>query len=368
MQCHERKWQSTEKYLEEFMSKSEELRIPLSGSFELTHRCNLNCIHCYLGPQAERQALQNSEMSSARIHSLLDEITEAGCLYLLITGGEPLLRDDFPEIYRHAKMNGLLVTVFTNGTLVTDSVIELFRELPPFETEISIYGATAETYERITRVPGSYERCFRGIQRLLDNNIKLNLKTILMTINRHEFTAMGNIARDLGVRFRFDAAISPCIDGNNSTLNLRVPPEEAIEKEFSNSDKVKTWMKFFEKFKGCTLGNDLYGCGAGLTGFHVNPYGYLQPCMMTFDIRYNISKSGFLKGWNYVVPQTRDKKVGDDFTCRRCEKINLCGYCPDFFRMENGAEDIRSEYICKMGNLRFQYINNHLSKGDNGEQ
>jgi radical SAM protein with 4Fe4S-binding SPASM domain len=368
MQCHEHKWPSTETYLEEFISKSEGLRVPLSGSFELTHRCNLNCIHCYLGPQDKRKAFQDSEMSSARVHSLLDEITEAGCLYLLITGGDPLLRNDFPELYRHAKMNGLLVTIFTNGTLITDRIIELFSELPPFATEISIYGATAETYEKITRVPGSYQRCFRGIKRLLDNNIRLKLKTILMTINRHELTAMEDIAKEFGVKFRFDAGISPRIDGNKSTLNLRVSPEEAIEKEFSTSEQLKSWVDFFKAVKGYNLGDDLYGCGAGLTGFHIDPYGYLQPCMMTFDIRHNISQCGFLTGWNDIVPQIRNKKAGNDFTCKGCEKINLCGYCPDLFRLETGVADICSEYLCKMGNLRFQYINNHLSKGDHGEQ
>ena len=218
MQCHKGEWLSTEKYLEEFSSKAEQLRIPLSGSLDLTHRCNLNCVHCYLGPQAGRQKMGAVEMSTGRILSLLDEITNAGCLNLLITGGDPLIRDDFPVIYSHAKKNGLLVTVFTNGTLLTDKVLDLFVDLPPLEVEISIYGATAPTYEKITRVPGSYERCFDSIGRLLDKNIKVNLKTILMTINSHELEEMENIARKFGVKFRFDAAISPYIDGNKTPL------------------------------------------------------------------------------------------------------------------------------------------------------
>ena len=157
------------------------------------------------------------------------------------------MRDDFPEIYRHAKENGLLVTLFTNGTIVTEKIVELFCELPPVEVEISIYGATAEVYESITRVPGSYEKCMRGIRGLLDRGIRVNLKTILMTINRHEFSAMENMARELGVRFRFDAAISPCIDGDKTPLSLRVPPEEAIEKEMSDPAKVQRLEKVFRE-------------------------------------------------------------------------------------------------------------------------
>jgi radical SAM protein with 4Fe4S-binding SPASM domain len=294
----------------------------------------------------------------------LDEITEAGCLNLLITGGEPLLREDFPEIYRHAKEKGLLVTVFSNGTLITGKVIELFRHYPPLEVEISLYGATAGTYEKITGVSGSFEKCMSGIKRLLDSNIKVNLKTILMTMNSHELFAMQHIAEGLGVRFRFDAAISPCITGDKSPLDLRVSPEEAIEKELSDPNRFRLWKKYFEGIRGRVLADNLYGCGAGVTGFHVDPSGSLQPCMMTLDIHHDLSDSGFLEGWNNITLRIKEKKAAAEFACRGCEKINLCGYCPAFFRLENGAEDVRSDYICKIGNLRYQYLTNHFQGGE----
>ena len=368
MLCHQPKWPSTEEYLEEFVAKAERLHVPLAGSLELTHRCNLDCVHCYLGPRAERQAHQDREIGTARIHALIDEITEAGCLNLLITGGEPLLREDFPEIYRHAKENGLLVTLFTNGTTITGSILDLFCDLPPVEVEISIYGATAPTYESITRLPGSYEKCMWGIRSLLDRGLRVNLKTMLMTVNRHEFAAMENMARELGVRFRFDAAISPRIDGDNTPLSLRVPPEEAIEKEMSDPGKVQNWKKFFKRFKDRTLGPELYGCGAGLTAFHIDPFGRLLPCMMALDMGYDTSGVGFKTVWDNIMPRIRDKKAGADFACRGCVKINMCGYCPGFFRLENGIEDVRSEYLCKMGSLRFQYIQDHAVKGDHDGQ
>jgi len=163
-------------------------------------------------------------MSTGKVLDIIDEITDAGCLHLLITGGEPLLRDDFPAIYGHAKKRGLLVTIFSNGTLITERVIGMFRELPPHEVEISLYGATAPTYEKITGVPGSYEKCMLGIKLLAENNIKVNLKTILMTLNSHELSEMEKIARGFGARFRFDAAISPCFGGDKTPLKLRVSP------------------------------------------------------------------------------------------------------------------------------------------------
>ena len=359
MECTEQKWLSTDEYLTQFITMSRQRRIPLAGSLEVTRRCNLRCVHCYLGPQAERQRAATGEMDTAKILDIIDQVTDAGCLYLLITGGEPLLRDDFPVIYRHAKERGLLVTVFSNGTLITEKVLMLFSDLPPHEVEISLYGATAPTYERITGVRGSYEKCMSGIKLLADSKIKVNLKTILMTLNSDELFEMENIAKEFGARFRFDAAISPCIGGDKTPLEFRVSPAEAIEMEFSNHDRLRQWETFFEESREHVLVDTLYGCGAGVTGFHVSASGHLQPCLMTSDIQYDLSEKRFTDGWDDMIYPLRAKRAGPDFACMGCEKINLCGYCPAFFSLENGTEDIRSEYICEMGNLRYQRIMDH---------
>ncbi len=356
MECSQTEWLSNEEFLRDLNRKAAQMRIPLSGSLDLTHRCNLRCVHCYAGPQRASHKMRRPEMTTDQTISIIDEITGAGCLNFLITGGEPLLRGDFPEIYGRAKMNGLLVTVFTNGTLITDGILELFHDLPPQAVEISLYGATAETYERITGVRGSYERCVSGIRRLLDRGLNVKLKTILMTINHHEFFDIQGMAEDLGVKFRFDAAIFPRFNGDKTPLMLRVPPEEAIEKEFADEDKVRQWADFYERFGGIPATDALYQCGAGMTTFHVDPYGNLQPCLMVTDLHYNLLSGSFLKGWRDVIPRIRERKGGADYVCNQCEKRVLCGFCPPFFRMESGAEDARSEYLCAMGKLRFQQL------------
>jgi MoaA/NifB/PqqE/SkfB family radical SAM enzyme len=330
MDCTEKKWLSNSEYLKEFNKKSVQLRIPLSGSLDLTHRCNLKCVHCYLGDRSNR--MLKNELSTNQIVSVIDQVTESGCLYFLITGGEPLLREDFPEIYSHAKNKGLLVTVFTNGTLIKDSILQLFHDLPPHIVEISLYGATASTYEHITGVSGSYEKCIYGVKRLLDHNIHVRLKTILMTANKHEFFNIEHIAKEFGVRFRFDAEIFPCINGNKSPLSLRVPPEDVIRLEFSLKDRLKSWKEYFERTQGYSLSDSLYNCGA--TNGH------------------------FLTGWRDVLSTITDKKAGNLLNCNQCEKRHLCGFCPAFFELENGLEHVRSEYLCALGNHRFQFIHN----------
>lgn len=356
MDCAHTSWLSNKEYLQELQRKATQQRIPLSGSLALTHRCNLRCRHCYLGTAETHHGTPHPEMSTEQICSLLDEATEAGCLNLLITGGEPLLRRDFTVIYRHAKLNGLLVTVFTNGTLISDEVVRLFSDLPPYDVEITLYGATAPTYEKITQVKGSFERCVAGIQQLLEHNIQVKLKTILMTLNRHEFTAMENMAKEYGVNFRFDAALFPRLNGDRAPLGLRVLPKEAIAKEIRDEDKLRQWKEFFAKVADIPLSNKLYQCGTGLTIFHIDPYGKLQPCVLTTNYQYDLLQGDFLTGWREVIPRIREKKAGTANTCKDCEIWTLCGHCPAFFELETGAEDVCSDYLCAMGHYRSQAI------------
>jgi len=171
--------------------------IPISGSLEVTTRCNLRCQHCYI-PGEWRANRSDTQLSLGEIKRILDQLTDAGCLWLLLTGGEPLLRRDFLDIYDYAKRKGLILTIFTNGTLVTPRIADFLAEWRPFKIEITLYGATQETYERVTGIPGSYTCCRRGIDLLLERNLPLSLKTIVMTLNHHELDEMKLLSTRLG--------------------------------------------------------------------------------------------------------------------------------------------------------------------------
>jgi radical SAM protein with 4Fe4S-binding SPASM domain len=356
MECAE-KWISDLDFIGEFNKKAEALRIPVSGSIDLTARCNLRCVHCYLGQSSHREGQRCPEMNTRQILSVIDEITEAGCLYLLMTGGEPLLRKDFPEIYSHAKRSGLVITIFTNGTLMTDRILELFENLPPNVVEISLYGATASTYETITGIPGSYDKCLNAIMRLSERKIPVGLKTILMSLNRHEILDIENMAKKFGAKFRFDAEIFPDLNGDKTPLALRVSPQDVVEKEFSDQDRARKWTQYFERSRGQLPNEALYSCGAGLTSFHIDSWGYLKPCIMTTDLTVNLSEESFLEGWEGRIARIRDKKAGNVSMCNRCEKRHLCGFCPAFFKLENGVEDHYSDYLCSIAQYRFMKVN-----------
>ncbi len=368
MNCPQTAWLSNEEYLKLLNRKAIQYRVPVYGSLNLTNNCNLRCAHCYLTGQTGMGETPVKELKTEQWTNLIDQITEAGCLFLLLTGGDPLIRRDFGRIYRHARENGLLVAVFTNGTLITNEIVELFRELPPRVVEISLYGATASTYESITGIEGSYERCMEGFSLLKGNNINLKLKTILMTLNRHEFFDIEKMAKENGVGFRFDAAIFPRFNGDRGPLSLRVAPEEIIRIESSNEEFLNKLTSFYEKFGNAPATDKMYMCGAGLTGFHIDSRGNLQPCIMTTRYRFNLLKGSFTDGWNGAITEMHRRKTGKSYPCNTCKKRLLCGFCPAFFDLENGAEDIPSEYLCRTGHLRFQSICDKLNLGVNNEK
>lgn len=354
--CPETAYLTDTEYLQAFNAKSARLHVPLSGSLDLTGRCNLRCVHCYAGDRSAYSAF--AEMDTVKICSLLDELCDAGCLYLLMTGGEPLLREDFPEIYRYAKEKGLLITVFTNATLVSDTIMDLFEELPPRLVEISLYGATPRTYENITGVKGSFEKCLSGISGLLGRGINVRLKTILMTLNTHEFSDIERMAEEFGVKFRFDAAIFPRLNGDRAPVGLRVSAAEAVGKELSDPARTAQWKKFLDARRDRSSSEDLYRCGAGVTSFYIGPQGNLRPCLMTSRISFDLERGSFPEGWRWILSRIRQEKAGRDFACSACDKILLCDYCPAFFELENGEPQARSAYICDMGSQRYENLHN----------
>ena len=204
-------------------------RVPLQVSIEVTRRCPLECLHCYNNlPMGDADARQR-ELTKEEHFKMLDELVEMGCFWILYTGGEIFARKDFLEIYTYAKKKGFLITLFTNGTIINEQIADYLAEWPPFAIEITLYGRTRETYEALTAIPGSYDRCLRGIELLRSRKLPLKLKTVATSINKHEVLAMRQFAEEeLGVEFKMDGQITPRIDCSQSPLAVRLTPEEVV--------------------------------------------------------------------------------------------------------------------------------------------
>ena len=341
-------------WTEAFRLRAAAARRPIAATLELTRRCNLRCVHCYLGDQAEQRRRQPRELDTAAVRAALAEWAEAGCLYLTLTGGEPLLRPDFAEIHRHARELGLVVTVFTNGTLVTDEIAGLFREWAPRKVEISLYGATAATHDAITGAPGSHARAWAGIRRLQAAGVRVALKTVLMKGNCGERAELERQAAASGATFRHDAAIFPCLeDGSRAPLALRVSPAEAVRADLATPERRRMWREKIEETAAHPAGDQLYACAAGRTSFHCDPFGNLTPCLLATSYACAAAGRPFREVWANdladIRRRTRTQTDGSLFGERR----GACVHCPAFNRLETGDEERESDYMRQTTELRY---------------
>ncbi len=337
-----------------FLDKIGNLRLPLSGSIEATWRCNLQCSHCFLNlPAADCTALEH-ELSLGEWREIIDQIVAEGCLWLLLTGGEPFLRPDFLDLYTYAKQKGLFITLFTNGTLITPAIADQLAKWRPFAVEITIYGRTEATYEAVTGVPGSYDRCVRAIHLLRDRKINLALKTMVTRSNRHELAGMKDWATGLGLTFRYDAVLSPRINGSRTPCTLRIPPEEVVELDIQDAARFKGWEEFIKVFQDQPDSDEIFICGAGLRSFHIDPYGGLSACMLARYPDYQLSRGSFQEGWRDFLLKVRRQKRQQESPCAQCGLISLCDQCPGWSQLEHGNQEQRVEYLCSIAHLRAE--------------
>jgi radical SAM protein with 4Fe4S-binding SPASM domain len=321
-------------------------RIPLNGSISLTQRCNLHCAHCYCYIDSSLQ-----EMDYDQVCRILDDIADAGCFWLLLTGGEPLLRPDFLDIYTYAKKKGFIITLFTNGTLLTSSVADYLKEYPPFSIEITLYGATKETYEKVTGVRGSFERCYDGIARIIDRKLLLKLKATVSTLNQHEISQMQDFAYDLNVDFRFDAVLIPTLNGSMIPSRYRLAPEHAVALDVADEKKSNAWRQLCTSNAHLQGRQRLFMCMAGINSFHIDSFGVLRPCEMVRPYKYDLHANTFNEAWNSMENKVLENVQGT-YKCKNCSMGNVCDQCPGWSFLEHDQPARAVDYLCQIAHIR----------------
>ena len=333
------------------------LRIPVNGTIEISNRCPLECVHCYNNLPMGDVSARKRELTTEEHYRLLDELAELGCLWLLFTGGEIFARHDFLDIYRHARKRGFLITLFTNGTLITERIADELAALRPFSIEITLYGRTKATYESLTGIPGSFEKCIRGIQLLLERKLPLKLKTVALTINKHEIQSMKRFAEELGCEFKFDPMISPRIDCSASPLAVRLTPEDIVGLDLDEPKRVAEWRRMALDFAIVLPEGEtpkVYDCGGGVNSFAIDPYGELTICVLShMDASYNV-RNGVREGWDNFLRRVRDKRATRTTKCTTCQLKSLCGSCAATAELENGDPEAPVDFLCRTAHLRAE--------------
>lgn len=341
---------------QEYLARLGGRRYPFAGSLELTERCNLRCVHCYINQPAGSREAMARELSTSQITRVLDQIANAGCLYLLLTGGEVLLRPDFHAIYMHAVRRGLLVTLFTNGTLLTPAMVDFLADARPRLLDITLYGATQATYERVTQVPGSYAACMRGIDLALARGLPLGLKTIVLQANRHELDLVQAFAVERGANFRHDALLWPRCDGGEGPYAQRLSPREIVDLDLADEKRRAEWRELRDRAPSHTRRDFVYSCGAGRYSFHVDSSGSLSPCMSVRHPTFDLLSGSFAEGWENVLGPAIQVRRTLDTACRTCDAGPLCDQCPGWSHAVHGDLETPVDYVCQLGRLRTHLL------------
>jgi radical SAM protein with 4Fe4S-binding SPASM domain len=300
-------------------------------------------------------AARRGELSYDEHRNLLDQMADAGCLWLLYTGGEIFARKDFIDIYTYAKKKGFLITLFTNGTLITPQIADQLVEWRPFSIEITLYGGSKETYEQLTGVPGSYDRCLRGIHLLLERGLPLALKTVAISINKHEVGEMKRFAERLGVGFKFDSMINPRIDCSRSPIGVRLQPWEIVKMDLEDPERVAAWKKFAGRFNRpapSEHSDEIYQCGGGVSSFAIDPEGKMSICVLSHVDTFDVRRGSLREGWGQFLQQVRLKKVTRVTKCTACAIKPMCGMCPANGELENGDPESPVSFLCHVAHLR----------------
>lgn len=336
--------------------------IPVSGTFELTKRCNFGCEMCYV-----HDCTQKTDLLSAEDWLMLaQQAKDAGTVFLLLTGGEPLLREDFEQIYTALSKMGFLISINTNGSLL-EKYTKLFDELPPVRVNISLYGADNSTYRQLCRFE-AFDKVLDSIKQMKKLGISVRINTVFTPENISEYKKIADISKDLSIPLKPTTYTYPPIRLGKKNENLRFSPEEAAEHIFAideyrfdrefYAEKVK---KLISLPKGPT--DNKVRCRAGRASFWITADGVMLPCGMMPSPESRPLVDGFEKAWQDIRSKTAEIRLPEE--CLACKYAGICSVCAAMCKAETGEFGKTPQYICRMTKRMFTLAERSLFDNDN---
>lgn len=336
-------------------------RLPYSVLFELTARCNMNCVHCYL-----QNVHDTKELSYDKIIEIIDILYEKGIVFLTFTGGEILLRKDFVDIYLYAKKKGFLVELFTNGYLFDDKIIDALAEYPPLLVDISLYGASENTYRKVTGLQNAFARVIQNCKKLKKVGIRVSLKSPIIDLTYPEIKDMQMLADKLQIPFVYTFEICNTIDRQDMPKMHQISLNKALEYEFANHYKQiqtegrKSKSNYDEIINELRTNEKVYSCNVAVNSFVVDYNGKMCPCMKLRHRGIKLEKNNYEKIWSDFKKYSAQIATMD-YKCKGCEALYYCDVCPAEMDFLYNDPEYRPENACKCAYIRKAFYENKIS-------
>jgi len=322
-------------------------RQPLSCLFEITPRCNLRCHFCYVALDPYQGPYLDTEQS----RQVLDIVERAGVLWLTLTGGEIFSRRDFAAIYEHALAKGFLVTLYTNATMVTESIARLLADRPPFSVEVSIYGADAAHYESTTQIPGSFARFERGIERLRAAGVPLLMKCPISTLSSDHVDELVEWCTARSLPFKADPVIDARHDGGQQPTLYRIEPRRVLALRDQLYELRHGAPRPAGPLPECSVRGEageteeLYTCGAGRVALFVDALGNASHCVIDREPSFPILETPWDQLWSEMGAWVT-QPLPADASCSGCSLRGGCSNCPARARLATGSPFLKDQYQC----------------------
>lgn len=319
--------------------------------FEITPKCNFNCVHCYL-----HDYHCSDELSYEEIIEIIDILYDKEVLFITLTGGDIFTRKDFLEIYLYAKKKGFIVELYTNGALINDKIISVLEKYPPLLIDISLYGSCEETYEKVTGVSNVFDKIMHNIKALLAAGIRVSVKAPLLNLYYLELPRIKAIAEFFDIPFRTGFEIFPSIDNDDSVQQYSIPLSDAMKYEFE--EFAKNPRTFGENYDMTLvdLQNDrpLFRCKLGRASCAIDFNGKMCPCMSFRHVGRKITKENFEEVWE-SFRQYPKMKASPDYKCLNCKAYDFCDICPAMMQFVHDDLEYVDEHFCKSAKARYSY-------------
>ncbi len=307
--------------------------IPLSCVFELTQRCNLHCQHCYVTKKRRK------ELNFFEIKDILLQLKDEGVLFLLFTGGEVFLREDFLKIIKLAHELKFAFKFFTNGYLIRKTEAVRIAETPPLEIGISIYSDKSYIHDKITQKDGSFYRSCQAIKYLREKNLNVKIKCPLTRLNFKSIEGVKKIAEDLGCTYQFDVVLSPRDNGDKEPLRLRCAPQQLKKIIKQINPKIKNQSSFL--------------CDMGKTTFAISPGGEVYPCLQHRISCGKLREERFSTIWHKspYLHKMRNLSEEDLVECKNCADNSYCLRCFGMAHLEDKNFWGKVNFFCTLAQI-----------------
>ncbi|MDD5069871.1 MAG: radical SAM protein [Candidatus Omnitrophica bacterium] len=325
---------------------------PIVAQIELTYRCPLHCAHCYTDCYNNRESLKD-EMMADQVKAILDKCQRAGVVWLCFTGGDPMMRYDFSELYLYAKSCGFIVSVFTSLAALTEDIFETFKQNPPFNIETTLNAGESASYKEITKTD-FFQRQVDNIKRIKESGLDIRVKTQVTKQNVLEIDKIKELVERLGFEFRPSTILFARLNSDTAPCKLRLEPKDAIRVNktygFYDPETETPGVKSKIDDMAAESSDNLFSCAVGGHSFHVSVKGEMFLCSCLRNPNYDLLSKGATvnQGFFSLNQEVRAMRFNTDSLCRSCQYRLICKWCPGRAVLETGSMEEPIDYFCQL--------------------